>query len=195
MVVHAYVGLKTLSYHRGRDTHRYLLGAQFPNGFNMASDVPKIDPRREFLLLWRAELDRLGLGHTVSTTCPVSKPVKLTHVSLSLVPETSRYKLEEVDKVFRIKTSQIMSNGWAQLRWLLGKKGRDSRRWVLKDYPELVGRFNDRSSHEVEQEMDDREGSTGSSEAVNEDSEATKDYTASPANGRAARITNKIHEV
>ena len=63
-----------------------------------------------------------------------------------------------------------MSNGWAQMKWLAGKKGPDSRRWVIEDYPELVPRSNDRSDYEIE--LDDHGTFTGSSEAVNEESEA-----------------------
>ena len=99
---------------------------------------------------------------------------------LSFVPDTSRYKLEEVDKVFRFKIGQIMSNGWAQMKWLAGEKGPDSRRWVRNNFPELVPRSNDMSTSEFE--LDDREASTGSSETVNEESEATNGYIESPAN-------------
>lgn len=98
----------------------------------------------------------------------------MTYIWLSFVPDTSRYKLEEVDEVFRSTVSEIMSNGWAQMKWLAGKNGRDSRRWVTNDFPELVPRSNDKSTSDVE--LDDREDSTGSSEAVNEDSEATNAY-------------------
>ena len=105
---------------------------------------------------------------------------QLTYVWLSFVPDTSRYKLEEVDKVFRFKVGEIMSNGWAQMKWLAGKKGPDSCRWAIHNFPELVPRSNDMSTSEVE--LDDREASTGSIETVNEESEATNGYIASPAN-------------
>lgn len=97
----------------------------------------------------------------------------MKYASTSFVPETSRYKLEEVDKVFRCKTGQIMRNGWEQMKWLAGKKGRDCRRWVLKDYPVLVPRSNDRKFDEMEREMN----------AINEDSEAANGHIASPAEG------------
>ena len=100
---------------------------------------------------------------------------------LSFVPDTSRYKLEEVDKVFRFKMSQIMNNGWAQMKWLAGKKGPDSRRWVTAKFPELVPRSNDMSSSEFE--LDDREASIGSSENVSEENQATKGYVESQAKG------------
>ncbi len=94
------------------------------------------------------------------------------NIWLSFVPETSRYKLEEVDKVFRFTIGQVMSNGWAQMKWLVGKRG-------TKKYPELIPRSNDRSTYEVE--LDDRGTPTGSSAAVNEESEATNGYVGSPA--------------
>lgn len=74
-----------------------------------------------------------------------------------------------------------MSNGWDQMKWLAGKKGRDSRRWVLKDYPELVPRSNDRSSDEMEREMD----------TINEDNEATNGHIASPAEGSSNHTANE----
>ena len=98
---------------------------------------------------------------------------------LSFVPDTSRYKLEEVDKVFRFKIGQIMNNGWAQMKWLAGEKGPDSRRWVIRNFPELVPRSNDMSASDIE--LDDREPSTGSCETVNEESQATNGYVESPA--------------
>ena len=99
---------------------------------------------------------------------------------LSFVPDTSRYKLEEVDRVFRFKVGEIMSNGWAQMMWLAGKKGPDSRRWVKRNFPELVPRSNDMNTSEFE--LHDREASTGSSETVNDESEATNGYSGSSAN-------------
>ena len=72
-----------------------------------------------------------------------------------------------------------MSNGWAQMKWLAGKKGRDSRRWVIDNFPELVPRSNDKSASDIE--LDDREVSTGSGEAVNEESEAMNGHIGSSA--------------
>ena len=68
-----------------------------------------------------------------------------------------------------------MSNGWAQMKWLAGKKGPDSRRWGIDNFPELVPRSNDMTTSEIE--LDDREASAGSSETVNEESEAMNGYT------------------
>ena len=64
-----------------------------------------------------------------------------------------------------------MRNGCDQMKWLLGKKGRNSRRWVIDDYPVLVPRSNDRPFHEPEREMDDYGASTDTSEAISKDSQ------------------------
>lgn len=58
-----------LNYGRSWVTHWYLLGPKVLDGLNLASYVPRNIPSGEFLLLWRAEPDRLGFGHTVSTIC------------------------------------------------------------------------------------------------------------------------------
>lgn len=60
--------LKILSYRRGQDTHCYLLGYKRLDGLDLASNVRQIKPRREFLLFWGAEPDRLDFGHAVSTS-------------------------------------------------------------------------------------------------------------------------------
>ncbi|KAM0806076.1 major facilitator superfamily domain-containing protein [Usnea florida] len=96
------------------------------------------------------------------------------------VPDTSRYKLEEVDKVFRFSIGQIMNNGWAQMKWLAGKKGPGTSRWAIRNFPELVPRSNDMSNPEFE--LVERGASTGSSETVDEESEATNGHIGSPAN-------------
>ncbi|KAG8533415.1 uncharacterized protein KY384_002198 [Bacidia gigantensis] len=60
----------------------------------------------------------------------------------SFVPETSRYKLEELDRVFNFSTKQIMEKGKAQVIWLV------SGGWFKrKPYPELVHRSADRDSN------------------------------------------------
>lgn len=122
------------------------------------------------------------------------KASQLKYASTSFVPETSRYKLEEVDKVFRNKTSEIMRNGLHQMQWLLGKKGRGSRRWQLKEYPVLVPRSKNTSSG-LEREMDDVEASSRTSASIDDDSEATNGHVTSPEDGSAKRRTHRIRDV
>lgn len=62
-----------LIYNRGWDTHWYLLGPKLLDGLDLAHNVRQTKPRREFLLLWHAEPDRLGLDHIVSTSCVTFK--------------------------------------------------------------------------------------------------------------------------
>ena len=84
----------------------------------------------------------------------------------SLVPETSRYTLEELHEVFSQHTSAIVRTGWAQLKWLVtgvGDTRRYSSRWVRSEYPSLVPPIAFRD----EQELDDRGGLASGSEVTN----------------------------
>ena len=69
--VHAGLNLQTLSYRRGRTTHRCLLGPEFSDGLDVAVNVSQYETRRKLQLLWGSELDRMVLGHPVSTSSPV----------------------------------------------------------------------------------------------------------------------------
>lgn len=110
------------------------------------------------------------------------------------VPETSRYKLEEVDTVFRFKTGKIMDNGLDQMKWLLGKKGPGSRRWQLKEFPVLVPRSNDKSSG-IQRELNDVKASSRNRASINDDSEATNSHLISPGDGSAKQRTHRIRDV
>lgn len=70
-----------------------------------------------------------------------------------------------------------MSNGCDQMKWLLGKKGSNSRRWKIDDYPVLVPRSKV-PSHEVKREMDDFETSTGTSDAISKDNQTINGHVA-----------------
>ena len=75
----------------------------------------------------------------------------------SLVPETSRYTLEELDKVFSQSTQKIMATGGAQLKWLITGVGNQKPyrgRWVRDEYPRLIPPAALRD----EQELEDRGG-------------------------------------
>ena len=88
------------------------------------------------------------------------------HDRSSLVPETSRYTLEELHAVFSQDTRKIIRTGWAQLKWLItgvGDNTRHSGRWVREEYPRLVPprAFRD------DQELEDVGGLASGSEVTN----------------------------
>ena len=107
----------------------------------------------------------------------------------SLVPETSRYTLEELHEVFSQDTRTIVKIGWAQLKWLItgvGDRRRESGRWVRSEYPCLVPRFADRE----EQELEDRGGLVSGSEAINDAATHTSAGTTSkrPTKARTLEV-------
>lgn len=84
----------------------------------------------------------------------------------SLVPETSRYTLEELHEVFRQDTRKIVKTGWYQLKWLItgvGVKRGYHGRWVRSEYPRLVPHATFRGKEELQ----DRGGVASGSEIPN----------------------------
>lgn len=71
-----------------------------------------------------------------------------------------------------------MRNGCDQMKWLLGKKGRKSRRWEIDQYPVLVPRSNDTPFQVRERELDDYGASTSTDSAMSIDNQAINGHVA-----------------
>ena len=139
------------------DTYRHILGLEFFDGFDLASDVPNLACRRKLRLLRRTQLYWLVPDYIVSIVLAYFFRSPIDSNYFSLVPETSRYTLEELDEVFSQSTQKIMKTGRDQLKWLItgvGRKKPYRGRWVRDEYPRLVSpaAFRD------EQELEDRGG-------------------------------------
>ena len=137
------------------DTYRHILGLEFLDGVDLASNVHFLACRRKLRLLRRTQFYWLVSDHTVSILLPFFLRSPIDCNCSSLVPETSRHTLEELDKVFSQSTPKIMKTGGAQLKWLItgvGHRKPYRGRWVRDEYPRLVppAAFRD------EQELDDR---------------------------------------
>ena len=142
---------------RCRDTYRHILGLELLDGLNLASNVHFLACGRKLRLLRRTQLYWLVSDRTVSILLPFFFRSQIDCNRFSLVPETSRHTLEELDKVFSQSTQKIMKTGGAQLKWLItgvGHRKPYRGRWVRDEYPRLVppAAFRD------EQELDDRGG-------------------------------------
>ena len=139
------------------DTYRHLLGLKFFDGLDLASNVQFLECRRKLRLLRRTQLYWLVPNHIVSVILAYFLRSPIDSNCFSLVPETSRYTLEELHEVFSQSTQEIMKTGGAQIKWLITGVGRSRPyrgRWVRDEYPRLVppAAFKD------EQELEDRGG-------------------------------------
>ena len=129
------------------------MGLELFDGLDLASNVQFLACRRKLRFLRRTQLYWLVSDHIVSIllSCFLRSPIDCN--CLSLVPETSRHTLEELDKVFSQSTQKIMRTGGAQLKWLVtgvGDKKPYRGRWIRDEYPRLVPPAAFRDEEELE---------------------------------------------
>ena len=139
------------------DTYRHILGLKFLDGLDLASNVQFLACRRKLRLLRRTQLYWLVPDRIVSIVLVYFLRSPIDSSCFSLVPETSRYTLEELHEVFSQSSQKIMRTGGAQIKWLttgVGHRRPYRGRWVRDEYPSLVPRAGFRD----EQELEDRGG-------------------------------------
>ena len=135
------------------DTYRHILGLEFLDGLDLASNVQFLACRRKLRLLRRTQLYWLVPDRIVSIVLAYFLRSPIDSSCFSLVPETSRYTLEELHEVFSQSTQEIMRTGRAQVKWLItgvGRKRPYRGRWVRGEYPSLVERAQFRNERELE---------------------------------------------
>ena len=155
--MHAGFYSRMLTSCRCWDTYRHILGLEFFDGLNLAPNVQVLACRRKLRLLRRTQLYWLVPDHNVSIVLAGFLRSPIDSNCFSLVPETSRYTLEELHEVFSQSSQKIMRTGRAQVKWLItgvGDRVPYRGRWVRDAYPRLVPL----AAFKVEQQLEDRGG-------------------------------------